>query len=97
MTRTAAVPEVQRDDDELRITLWQLPPGSETGWHFHELAYVVVPVKGGALTVEDKAGSRAYPMEAGKSYSRPAGVEHNVANDSADGIAFVEIELKRGQ
>lgn len=95
MTRTVASSEVQRDDDELRITLWQLPPGSETGWHLHELAYVVVPVKGGALTVEDKAGSRAYPMEAGKSYSRPAGVEHNVANDSADSIAFVEIELKR--
>jgi quercetin dioxygenase-like cupin family protein len=97
MTRTHASFEVQRDDDELRVTLWQLAPGSETGWHVHELAYVVVPVKGGALTVEDKAGSRAYPMEAGKSYSRPAGVEHNVANDSAEEISFVEIELKRGQ
>ena len=94
MTRTAAYWEVQRDDELLRVTLWQFPPGSETGWHLHEVAYLVVPISGGALTVEDKAGSRAYPIESGKSYSRPAGVEHNIANDGTSAISFVEIELK---
>ncbi len=97
MTRTAANADLQRDDDELRVTLWQFPPGSETGWHRHEVPYVVVPVIGGALTVEDKAGSRSYPIESGKSYSRPAGVEHNIANDTAEEISFVEIELKQGR
>ncbi|MHB1102837.1 MAG: cupin domain-containing protein [Devosia sp.] len=97
MNRTTALSEVQRDDDELRVTLWQFPPGSGTGWHVHEVAYVVVPINGGALTVEDKSGSRAYPIESGKSYSRPAGAEHNIANDGTDDIAFVEIELKPGR
>ena len=94
MARTIALSEVQRDDDQLRITLWQFPPGSETGWHVHELAYVVVPINGGELTVEDRSGNRTYPILSGRSYSRPAGVEHNIANDTGDDIAFVEIELK---
>ena len=95
MTRTPAYSEVQRDDAVLRVILWRFPPGTETGWHLHEVPYLVVPVAGGALTVEDRAGSRAYPIESGKSYSRPAGVEHNIANDTAEDISFVEIELRR--
>lgn len=97
MARAPAYSEVQRDDDGLRVTLWRFPPGTETGWHRHEAPYMVVPVKGGALTVEDSAGSRSYPMESGKSYSRPAGVEHNIANDTGAEISFVEIEFKTGR
>ena len=96
MTRTPAFFELQRDDETLRVTLWQLAPGTETGQHLHEFDYMVVPVSGGVLTVEDSSGSRAYPITAGKSYSRPAGVEHNIANDTGGDIAFVEIEFKRG-
>ncbi len=96
MSRTAAISEAQRDDEALRVTFWQFPPGSETGWHRHEVPYMVVPVMGGTLTVEDSAGSRASPIEAGGSYSRPAGVEHNIANDTEAAISFVEIEFKRG-
>jgi hypothetical protein len=47
--------------------------------------------------VEDGSGSRTYPIETGKSYSRGSGVEHNIANDTDREIAFVEIELKCGQ
>jgi beta-alanine degradation protein BauB len=94
MTRSQAYHEVQRDDAQLRVTLWRLAPGTETGWHIHGLPYLIVPVAGGELTVEDVNGSRTYPMEAGKSYSRGSGVEHNVANDSGAEIAFVEVELK---
>lgn len=86
--------EVQRDDGRLRVTLWSLPAKSETGWHVHEYDYVVVPVLGGMLTVENDSGRNPYPIEAGKSYSRPAGVKHNVINDTGEEIAFVEIELK---
>lgn len=90
-----ATSETQQDDDRLRVTLWRFPPGTETGWHVHPLDYIVVPVAGGTLTVEDANGSRAYPIETGQSYSRPAGVEHNIRNESNAEIAFVEIELKR--
>lgn len=96
MARAAACSEVQRDDDALRVTLWRFPPGTETGWHRHEVPYMVVPVKGGALTVEDGAESRSYPIEPGKSYARPAGIEHNIANDTGAEISFVEIEFKAG-
>lgn len=94
MARSQADHEVQRDDDALRVTLWRLAPGSETGWHRHGLPYLIVPVLGGQVTVEDTNGGRNYMMEAGKSYSREAGVEHNVANDTGSEISFVEIELK---
>lgn len=94
--RSAAISEPQVSDPNLRVTLWRFPPGSETGWHRHEAPYVVVPISGGTLTVEqtrDGSDATAYPIETGKSYARPAGVEHNIANDSAAEIAFVEVEL----
>lgn len=91
--RRPAVSEVQVEQPGLRVTLWRFPPGSETGWHRHGVPYVVVPVQGGTLTVEDADGARAYPIATGRSYARPAGVEHNIANDSGAEIAFVEIEL----
>lgn len=90
----SAIGEIQQDDERLRVTLWRFPPGTETGWHVHGHDYVVVPVLGGTLTVEDKSGRRAYPIETGKSYSRPTGVEHNIINETDSEIAFVEIELK---
>lgn len=94
--RTAAIAEQQVSEPTLRVTLWRFPPGSETGWHRHEAPYVVVPVKGGTLTVEQtREGQDAtpYPIETARSYARPAGVEHNIANDTDAEIAFVEIEM----
>lgn len=95
-TRSAAISEQQVSKPGLRVTLWRFPPGSETGWHRHEAPYVVVPVAGGTLTVEqmpDGSDAAPYPIETGKSYARPAGVEHNIANDSDSEIAFVEVEI----
>lgn len=89
-----ALSEIQHEDDRVRVTRWRFPPGTETGWHVHPLDYVVVPVAGGTLTVEDADGSRAYPIETGESYARLAGVEHNIRNDTDAEIAFVELELK---
>lgn len=89
-----AIGEPQHEDARTRVTLWRFPPGTETGWHVHELDYVVVPVKGGTLTVEDRDGRRAYPITSAASYARPKGVEHNIINDTDAEIAFVEIELK---
>ncbi|MBV2144965.1 cupin domain-containing protein [Falsochrobactrum sp. TDYN1] len=91
-----AISQVQLDDQRLRVTLWSFPAGAETGWHRHEHDYVVVPVKGGILTVEDSSGRRSYPIETGKSYTRKIGVEHNILNETLEEIAFVEIELKEG-
>ncbi len=39
-----AVATVQIDDASVRVTEWRFAPGTATGWHRHEYAYVVVPL-----------------------------------------------------
>jgi hypothetical protein len=56
--------------------------------------YVIVPVTSGTLLLETPEGEVHSPLTAGVSYTRKAGVEHNVINDNAHEFVFVEIELK---
>ena len=37
-----AIPTVQIDAPEVRVTQWRLPPGSATGHHRHQYDYVVL-------------------------------------------------------
>ncbi|MBI1394610.1 MAG: cupin domain-containing protein [Betaproteobacteria bacterium] len=91
-----ATPTVQIDNDRVRVTEWRFPPGAATGHHRHEMDYVVVPLTSGTLRIADSDGTvREVALEAGGSYARPAGVEHDVINANAFEFAFVEIELKR--
>lgn len=85
---------LQVDDAAVRVTRWDFAPGAATGWHRHEFPYVVVPVVDGTLRIVDAAGERLVPLQAGVSYARPAGVEHDVFNAGAGAMAFVEIEMK---
>lgn len=95
MTREAAVPTVQVDNERIRVTEWRFAPGAATGFHRHEHDYCVVPLYTGKLGIEDKDGKM---IEAslinGVSYYRNAGVEHDVINVNAFEFAFVEVELK---
>jgi quercetin dioxygenase-like cupin family protein len=84
----------QIDDDRVRITRWDFTPGTETGWHRHEFPYAVVPLVDGTLRMVDAQGEKLVPLTAGVSYSRPAGVEHNVINAGSGAMAFVEVEMK---
>jgi beta-alanine degradation protein BauB len=87
--------EVQVDTPEVRVTEWRLPPGSATGHHIHELDYVIVPVTAGQMTIVAPSGERSYAqLGVGKSYFRKAGVEHDVLNETAAEIVFLEVELK---
>jgi beta-alanine degradation protein BauB len=87
--------EVQVDTKEVRITEWRLAPGSAIGHHIHEMDYAVVPMTGGELTIVAPNGERSKaPIGAGKSYFRKAGVEHDVLNETAAEIVFLEVELK---
>jgi quercetin dioxygenase-like cupin family protein len=93
--REPAIATIQQEDAELRVTRWDFAPGAETGWHRHGWFYVVVPVTDGTLLVELPDGSTmTAALTAGASYSRPAGVEHNVVNGGTAPLSFVEIELK---
>ena len=87
--------EIQEDNARTRVTLWRFPPHGETGFHRHELDYVIVPLTTGPLTIIDTHGKEtAATLTAGVSYFREAGVEHNVINAGAGEFAFVEVEFK---
>jgi len=90
-----ATATVQIDDARVRVTLWRFAPGESTGPHRHELDYVVVPLTTGRLLIRDAEGERLVDLEAGGSYTRGAGVEHDVINPGPGRFDFVEIELKR--
>ena len=91
----SAKSEVQVDTAEVRVTEWRLAPGSATGHHIHEMDYVIVPVTSGEMTIVAPDGERSRAQVGlGKSYFRKAGVEHDVLNETADQIVFLEIELK---
>lgn len=91
----SAKSEIQVDTREVRVTEWRLAPGSATGHHTHGMDYVIVPVTSGEITIVSPNGepSKAQ-LVAGKSYFRKAGVQHDVRNETASEIVFLEIELK---
>jgi beta-alanine degradation protein BauB len=91
---TTAISIVQTDTAEVRVTQWRLPPGSATGHHRHEYDYVVVPMTDGVLTLVSTDGRGQGRLTAGQCYFRKAGVEHDVVNETAAEIVFVEVELK---
>ena len=90
-----AVPTVQIDNERVRVTEWRFAPGAETGFHVHEMDYVVVPSADGRLKLVSPEGEETYAdLKQGVSYFRKAGVHHNVINASEGEFAFIEIELK---
>ncbi|MET4058853.1 quercetin dioxygenase-like cupin family protein [Arthrobacter sp. UYP6] len=90
-----AVATVQIDTDRIRVTEWRFPPGTQTGWHRHELDYVVVPTIGGHMSYETAEDQITKDLVVGASYAREAGAEHNVINQTDTEFAFIEIELKQ--
>jgi quercetin dioxygenase-like cupin family protein len=89
-----AVPVVQIENQRVIVTEWTFAPGAETGQHVHAYDYVVVPLTSGTLRLIETAGTRDAQLTAGVSYSRQAGVDHNVINVNAYEFRFLEIELK---
>ena len=95
MSRPQATHEVLVDDAKVRVTRWDFAPGAETGWHRHGMDYVVTTLTSCAFLLEEPGGgSRRVDMEAGATYRRDEGVEHNVVNAGAAPMSFVETELK---
>lgn len=89
-----AEPTVQVDNERVRVTLWRFAPGAATGWHRHEYDYVIVPLTTGSLLLKEPGVERTAPLQAGVSYFREVGVEHDVINANPHDFAFIEVELK---
>jgi mannose-6-phosphate isomerase-like protein (cupin superfamily) len=49
----------------------------------------------GKLLLDEPAGKRYAELKTGVSYTRPAGVEHDVINANDFPFVFIEIEMKR--
>ena len=91
-----AVPTLQIDNQRTRVTEWRFAPGAETGWHRHEMDYVVVPMVSGQLKLQEPNGEeRLADLTIGVPYFRGLGVEHNVINANDHEFVFVEIEFKK--
>lgn len=93
----SAVPTVQRDDADMRITRWDFVPGAATGPHRHEWPYVVVMLTDAVIRVDGSSAVTEASLSAGHVYHRPAGIAHDVMNGSEQPMAFIEVEFKRPQ
>lgn len=92
--RSRAVASKQIENERVIVTEWRFEPGAETGWHKHGYDYIVVPGRNGKLLLETAKGNSISELEAGHSYYRPRGIEHNVVNMNDFEFYFVEIELR---
>ena len=57
--RPAARPTVLIDNERTRVTEWRFAPGAATGWHRHEMDYVVVPIGDGRLRIVTGPGEES--------------------------------------
>lgn len=95
MTRQKATASQLIDDDRARVTRFDFAPGAETGWHRHELDYVITALTDCCMLLEEPNGeTRSVLVPAGTVYRRDEGVEHNVINGGDSPMSFVETELK---
>lgn len=83
------------DDARVRVTRFDFIPGAETGWHRHGYDYIITTLTDCHMMLENPDGEvRRVLVPAGTAYRRMEGVEHNVVNDGAEIMSFVEVELK---
>lgn len=95
LSETSATLTILIDNDQCRLTLWSFEPGQETGWHTHEMDYVVMPKSPGKVRLQHPDGSETTAeMSPDAPYFRPAGVNHNVINASDAPFSFLEMEFK---
>lgn len=72
-----AVPTVQQDDQDIRISRWDFQPGAVTGWHTHGWPYFVIMLTDITLSVHNGTEVNEAIFVAGQSYHRPPGIQHD--------------------
>lgn len=90
-----AVPTVLIDNELTKVTEWRFAAGAQTGWHRHEMDYMVVPMLDGKLRIDSGEGQEVIAeLSKGVPYFRNIGVEHNVINANDYEYVFIEVEYK---
>ncbi|MEX0316451.1 MAG: cupin domain-containing protein [Ruegeria sp.] len=93
--RPQAVATMMIDDARVRVTRFDFAPDAETGWHRHEMDYVITAITDCHMRLELPDGTASeVVVPAGTAYRRDEGVEHNVINAGDTPMSFVEVELK---
>jgi len=95
MARESVNSTILVDDDKVRVTRFDFNPGAETGWHVHEMDYVITALTECHMQLDDIDGSTKNVVVAkGEAYRKNCGVEHNVINAGEHSMSFIEVELK---
>lgn len=95
MSREQAVATRLLEDDRVRVTRFDFAPGAETGWHTHEMDYVITTLTTCNLVLEHPDGTTTgTTVPPGQAYTRVEGTKHNVINGGDAPMAFIEVELK---
>ena len=95
MTYPQAVATRMIDDARVLVTRFDFAPQAQTSWHRHDYDYVITAVTDCFMLIEEPRGTwRETMVKAGTSYCRDKGVAHNVINNGAAPMTFVEVELK---
>ena len=91
---TGSTGEVQLDNGVFRVTKWTIEPDGVIPMHKHDYEYVVVPMVTDTMRVRNSDGTEIVAeLEAGVSYTRAAGSEHEVSNPNGTAdVVFVEVE-----
>lgn len=91
---TGSSSEVQLENADFRVTKWTIEPGGVIPMHRHDYEYVVVPLVTDTMHVVTAEGEELVAeLVTGRSYTRPAGSEHQVENRTSTApIVFVEVE-----
>ncbi|MEM1004597.1 MAG: cupin domain-containing protein [Pseudomonadota bacterium] len=93
--RPQALSTLMIDDARVRVTRFDFEPDAQTGWHRHNMDYVITAITDCHMRLELPDGSTTeVSVPAGTAYRRDEGVEHNVINAGSAPMSFVEIELK---
>lgn len=95
MVGSTAKSRILIDNDPCRLTLWSFEPGDETGWHFSEKNYVVMPRKEGNVKLLYTNGTEGIAnLSPNAPYFRQAEENHNVENAGDGPLSFFEMEFK---
>ena len=92
MAQCTATPLI--DDARTRVTRWDFAPGNTTGWHKHEMDYVIVILTDAKMAYEQNGEVIEREVKAGDTYARGMGIEHDVFNPGPGMLSFIEVELK---
>jgi quercetin dioxygenase-like cupin family protein len=88
-------PTILLDTDKMRILHISTAPGERTGLHTHEFDHLVVMFDAGQSRALLEGGIERVLQSAPRIHKiNPAGIVHDVCNDSDHRMDFIEIEFK---